>query len=100
MADDDRATSRRFAEFVAGQVRNPSVGRELARLCVRAGARIRSVEPIAVLFRDFESADQVLGLRRNSVRAVQAGQLARAEADAWLRRVADAPVVAGFTRTW
>jgi len=44
-----------------------------------------------------DRADQILGLRRNSARAVRAGQLGAAPADAWLRRVADGPVVAGFT---
>ncbi|MEH1126776.1 methyltransferase domain-containing protein [Micromonospora sp. CPCC 206061] len=97
VADEDHETSSGFAEFVAGQVRNATVGRQLVRLCVDAGLRVRSVEPIAVLFRDFGTADQILGLRRNCARAIQAGRLAEARADAWLRRVARGPVVAGFT---
>jgi ubiquinone/menaquinone biosynthesis C-methylase UbiE len=97
VADQDIDTSRRFAAFVAGRVRNPTIGRELVRLCVHAGLRVRSVDPIAVLFRDFETADQILGLRRNAARAVRAGRLAEASADGWVRRLASGPVIAGFT---
>jgi ubiquinone/menaquinone biosynthesis C-methylase UbiE len=97
VADEDHETSSGFAEFVASQVRNATVGRHLVRLCVEAGLRVRSVEPIAVLFHDFGTANQILGLRRNCARAVQAGRLAEARAEAWLRRLAKGPVVAGFT---
>jgi ubiquinone/menaquinone biosynthesis C-methylase UbiE len=97
VADQDLDTSRQFARFVAGRVRNPTMGRELVRLCVRAGFRIRSVEPIAVLFRDFATADEILGLRRNSARAVQAGAMSESDAGSWLQRLAHGPVVAGFT---
>ncbi|MFC8851224.1 MULTISPECIES: methyltransferase domain-containing protein [unclassified Micromonospora] len=97
VADADVDTSRRFARFVAGRVRNPTVGRELVRLCAQAGFGIRSVEPVAVMFRDFETADQILGLRRNTARAVVAGDVAESDAEVWLQRLARGPVVAGFT---
>lgn len=97
VADEDVQTSRRLADFVASRVRNATIGRELVQLCGQAGLRVRSVEPIAVLFRDFDTADQVLGLRRNAARAVQAGQLAGPRAEAWVQRLASGPVVAGFT---
>jgi ubiquinone/menaquinone biosynthesis C-methylase UbiE len=97
VADEDLATSRRFADYVASRVRNATIGRELVRLSVQVGLCVRSVEPIAVLFRDFETADAILGLRRNAARAVQAGKLAEADADSWVRRLATGPVVAGFT---
>ena len=97
VADEDLATSRRFARFVAGRVRHATIGRDLVRLCVRAGFRIRSVEPIAVLLRDFDTADQILGLRRNAARAVQAGQMREGDAEPWLERLVRGPVVAGFT---
>lgn len=97
VADEDIETSRRFADFLAGQVRNATIGRELARLCVSAGLRVRSVDPIAVLFRDFTTADQILGLRRNAARAVLAGGLAETDADEWVQRLASGPLVAGFT---
>ena len=89
--------SRRFAGFVASRVRNPTMGRDLVRHCVGAGLAVRSVEARAVLFRDFATADLVLGLRRNAARAVGAGVLAEREAGAWLRRLAEGEVVAGFT---
>jgi ubiquinone/menaquinone biosynthesis C-methylase UbiE len=97
VADEDIQTSRRFADFLAGRVRNATIGRELVRLCMHAGLKVRSVEPIAVLFRDFDIADQILGLRRNAARAVLAGKLAEADVEAWVRRLAAGPVVAGFT---
>jgi ubiquinone/menaquinone biosynthesis C-methylase UbiE len=97
VGDEDVDTSRRFARFVAGRVRNPTIGRELVRLCRQAGFAISSVEPVAVLFRDFETADQILGLRRNAARAVQSGTMSEADAAPWLQRLASGPVVAGFT---
>jgi hypothetical protein len=97
VADEDLQTSRRFARFVAGRVRNTTVGRQLVRLSTQAGFRVRSVDAIAVVFRDFDVADQILGLRRNSTRAVQAGALAEADVQAWLQRLASGPLLAGFT---
>lgn len=97
VADEDIETSRGFADFVAGRVRNATIGRQLVRLCIEAGLRVRSVDPIAVMFRDFDTADQILGLRRNSAGAVQAGKLAEANVEAWVQRQARGPVVAGFT---
>ena len=73
VADEDIDTSRRYAAFAASGVRNATIGRDAARLCIAAGLRVRSVEPIAVLYRDFEIADRFLGLRRVSQRAVAAG---------------------------
>jgi ubiquinone/menaquinone biosynthesis C-methylase UbiE len=97
VADEDVRTSRCFAGYVAGRVHNPTIGRELVRLSLEAGLTVRSVEPVAVLFRDFDTADAILGLRRNAGRAVQAGQLAEVDAEAWVRRLSIGPVVAGFT---
>jgi ubiquinone/menaquinone biosynthesis C-methylase UbiE len=97
VADEDVTTSRRFARFSAGRVRNATIGRQLVRLATRAGFRIRSVDAMAVLFRDFATADQILGLRRNTARAVQAGELAEADGRAWLQRLETGPLLAGFT---
>ncbi|MFC5924375.1 methyltransferase domain-containing protein [Micromonospora vulcania] len=97
VADEDVRTSRRFARFVAGRVRNPTIGRELVRLSAQAGLRVRSVEAVAVVFRDFDTADQILGLRRNSARAVAAGELTEADAQPWLQRLMAGPMLAGFT---
>ncbi|WP_433372196.1 methyltransferase domain-containing protein [Actinoplanes sp. CA-142083] len=97
VADDDPGVSRAWSRFVAGRVRNPTIGRELPRLCARAGLEVRSVEPVAVVFHDFETADRILGLRRNTDRAVQAGALLAAVGDSWVRRQQSGPVLAGFT---
>jgi hypothetical protein len=69
----------------------------LVRLCVNAGLQVRSVEPVTGLFRDFGSADQILGLQRNAARAVTAGTIAKAQAESWLKRLIRGPVIAGFT---
>ncbi len=97
VADEDLATSRAFARFNAAQVRHPSMGRELARLCTAAGFVVHRVEPVAVLFRDFSTADQVLRLRRNSSLAVDNGDIPEAYARGWLERLVAGPMVAGFT---
>ncbi|GLL02179.1 methyltransferase domain-containing protein [Dactylosporangium matsuzakiense] len=97
VADEDVRTSRGFARFVAGTVRNQTIGRQLVRLSTRAGFRVRSVDAVAVVFREFAVADQILGLRRLSARAVEAGDLTAAHVEAWLRRLADETFLAGFT---
>ncbi|MGC4814379.1 methyltransferase domain-containing protein [Micromonospora sp. DT228] len=97
VAEEDVEASRRFSRFVAGRVRNPTVGREVARLSTVAGFEIRSVEAFPVVFRDFQTADQVLGLRRNSARAVEAGVVAEADAAGWIQRLRTGPFLAGFT---
>jgi ubiquinone/menaquinone biosynthesis C-methylase UbiE len=98
VAADDVETSRGFARFTAGRVRNPTIGRELARMTVRAGFELRSVEAVPVVFRDFEIADQILGLTRNSARAVEAAQLREDVAASWLSGLADPcdPFLASF----
>jgi SAM-dependent methyltransferase len=42
-------------------------------------------------------AEQILGLRRNSARAVEAGVFAEADAAGWLQRLRTGPFLAGFT---
>ncbi|MFI6072707.1 methyltransferase domain-containing protein [Actinoplanes sp. NPDC051343] len=98
VAADDIETSRGFARFTAGRVRNSTVGRELARMAVRAGFELLSVEAVPVVFRDFEIADQILGLTRNSARAVEAAQLREDVAASWLSSLADPrdPFLASF----
>lgn len=98
VAADDVETSRGFARFTAGRVRNPTIGRELARMAVRAGFELRSVEVVPVVFRDFEIADRILGLTRNSARAVEAAQLREDVATSWLSGLADPrdPFLASF----
>jgi hypothetical protein len=76
---------------------NATIGREAARLCGAARLRVRSIEPVAVLQRDFDTADRILGLRRIMERAVDDGQLDETAARAWVARQAAGPVVAGRT---
>jgi ubiquinone/menaquinone biosynthesis C-methylase UbiE len=94
VAGEDVAGSRAWARFVASCVRNATMGRQLARLSAGAGLTVRSVEAVAVLFQDFDSAEQVLGLRRTTARAVLAGALA---SESWLERLTEGPFLAGFT---
>jgi ubiquinone/menaquinone biosynthesis C-methylase UbiE len=98
VAAEDAETSRGFARFSAGRVRNPTIGRELGWMAVRAGFELRSVEVLPVVFRDFETADRILGLTRNSARAVEAAQLREDVAASWLSGLADprAPFLASF----
>jgi SAM-dependent methyltransferase len=97
VADADEEVSRRFARFVAGQVRNPTVGRQSVWLCEQAGLRVESVQAVAVTLLDYGLADQILGLRVNAERAVRAGDLTESEVRPWLRRLAGGPFLAGFT---
>jgi ubiquinone/menaquinone biosynthesis C-methylase UbiE len=98
VAGPDVTTSRRFTRFVAeNQVLNATIGRMLPRLAVEAGFSLRSVEAIAVCFDDFATADLILGLRRNSARAIQAGQLTEKDLGPWLDRLQETPFLAGFT---
>ena len=94
VADEDVALAREWARFVAGGVRNATIGRQLVRLAGQSGLVVRSVEAVPVLFRDFDSAEQILGLRRTTARAVEAGVL---PSGAWLDRLTSQPFLAGFT---
>jgi ubiquinone/menaquinone biosynthesis C-methylase UbiE len=93
----DVGLSRRFSRFVAGRVRNATVGRQLPRLAATAGLTVRRVEAVAVVLRDALLADQILGLRRNVARAVEAGALDADAADAWLHRLGAGEFLAGLT---
>lgn len=97
VAEQDVTTSRRFCRFVADRIRNPTIGRDLPRLSTAAGFGIRSVAAIPVVLDDFAAADRILGLRRNSARAVEAGALAARDARGWLERLDARPFLAGFT---
>ncbi|MFD2472979.1 methyltransferase domain-containing protein [Amycolatopsis silviterrae] len=89
------ATNRAFNRFVCStMVRNATVGRSLARLALAAGLEVRDVSVATPVFRDFGTADKILGLSRNTERAVRAGQLDRAEGDRWLAALAEGPFLA------
>jgi len=95
--DVDVATSRAFTRFVVSGFRNPTIGRQLARLATEAQFTLRSVDATPVVFRDFEAAEEILGLRRNAARAVQAAYLTEATAQRWLDRMARGTFLAYFT---
>lgn len=95
--DIDVNICRAFTGFISGRVRNSVIGRQLARLALAAGFSATTVEATAVVFLDFEEAEQILGLRRNAVRAVQAGSLPETVARQWLQSLEAGPFLAGFT---
>ncbi|NUT47840.1 MAG: methyltransferase domain-containing protein [Saccharothrix sp.] len=92
------ATNLAFNRFVCDRVvRNPVVGRQLARLAAGAGLTVDTVDTDAILLRDFATADELLGLTRNAHRAAAAGRITRRAADAWLTDLATGPFLATFT---
>jgi SAM-dependent methyltransferase len=95
--DPDAETSTAFTRFLAGRVRNGTIGRRLAALAVDAGFTVRVANATAVVFRDFETAEQILGLRRNAARAVNAGKIDEAPARQWLDRLMRGPFLSSFT---
>jgi ubiquinone/menaquinone biosynthesis C-methylase UbiE len=95
--DADVETSRAFCRFMAGRVRNAVIGRQLPRLATDAGLTVFTVDANVVMFRDFQTAEQVLGMQRNTVRAVQAGVLGSSVAQDWLDRLSSGTLLATFT---
>jgi ubiquinone/menaquinone biosynthesis C-methylase UbiE len=94
----DLRTSADFTAFLcANVVRNPSIGRELARLATGAGFTVRSVQAHAALFGDFAAADQVIGLGRVTGRAVDGGFIDRDRATSWLTALSRSPFLAAVT---
>ncbi|MEV5572663.1 methyltransferase domain-containing protein [Spirillospora sp. NPDC052269] len=72
----DPSVSRGYARFITTEVvRNATIGRSLARLCGEAGLSVVHVEASVAVFRDVETAEKILGVRRNLARAVRAGYL-------------------------
>ncbi|YCK37176.1 methyltransferase domain-containing protein [Actinomadura sp. ATCC 39365] len=85
---------RTLARFISTEmIRHGTLGRSLARLCEEAGLTVRSVVTVAPVFRDLATADQVLGLRRNLVRAVGAGYL-EPGAEEWFDDLRSRPFLA------
>ncbi|MFF2820134.1 methyltransferase domain-containing protein [Kitasatospora cineracea] len=89
-----RAFTRHLTERI---VRNPLIGRRLPRLAEESGLAVRAVVPVPVLFREVRAADRVLGLQRNTERAVAAGYLTREQAGQWLEHLARGPFLAAVT---
>lgn len=79
------ATSRIFVDYICREVvRNPLIGRQAARLGHQAGFTAPEVAVVPSVFRDFHTADKVLGLSRNAMRASRDGHLIADQADEWL----------------
>ncbi|MFB7947939.1 methyltransferase domain-containing protein [Kitasatospora phosalacinea] len=94
----DPVTARAYTRHLTDRiVRNPLIGRQLPRLAAESGLTVRSVVPVTPLFRDVREADRVLGLQRNTERAVTAGYLTRDQARDWLDHLARGPFLASVT---
>jgi ubiquinone/menaquinone biosynthesis C-methylase UbiE len=94
----DLATARAYTRFITERViRNPVLGRQLPRLAGTAGFRVQQVLPVTAVYRDVREADQMLGLKRVTGRAVQAGYLTQHAADQWLGYLATRPFFASAT---
>ncbi|MEV0732608.1 methyltransferase domain-containing protein [Polymorphospora sp. NPDC050346] len=94
----DLEVSRSYTRHLTDRiVRNGVIGRQLARLATATGFVVSQVVPVTTVFRDVESADQILGLQRNTERAVAAGYLTTRDAQRWLAHLADEPFLAAVT---
>ncbi|MFJ5231275.1 methyltransferase domain-containing protein [Kitasatospora sp. NPDC088391] len=94
----DLGTARAWTRHLADRiVRNPVIGRQLPRLAAESGFAVRGVTPVTVLYRDAVEADRVLGLHRNTRRAVAAGYLTERQAADWLDHLARGPFLAAVT---
>jgi ubiquinone/menaquinone biosynthesis C-methylase UbiE len=91
----DVTTNRAFNRFVCSTiVRNATVGRQLPRLAEQAGLEVCDVRAATPLFRNFAEADQLLGLSRNTERAIRAGHLDRQAGQRWLTSLSTGPFLA------
>jgi ubiquinone/menaquinone biosynthesis C-methylase UbiE len=91
----DLASSTAFTRYTCEHVvRNPCVGRQLARLASDAGFGIETVTPFAPAFLDYADADRILGLSRNCRSAVDAGYVPEATARQWLTALQEGPFFA------
>jgi SAM-dependent methyltransferase len=63
--------------------RNQAIGRQPPRLTAQAGFTVRAVRNTAAVLTDFDTAETILGLRRNTERAVTAGYLTPEAGGAW-----------------
>jgi len=81
----DLETARAFTSYIARRAnRNQAIGRQLPRLTAQAGFTVRAVRNAAAVLTDFDTAETILGLRRNTERAVAAGYLTPEAGRAWL----------------
>ncbi|WP_368662670.1 methyltransferase domain-containing protein [Kitasatospora sp. NA04385] len=94
----DLDIARSYTRHVTDRiVRNAVIGRQLPRLAEQAGFAVTSVVPVTSVFREVRAADQVLGLQRNTERAVSSGYLTRQQANRWLEHFTHGPFFASVT---
>jgi SAM-dependent methyltransferase len=83
------AVSDAFTAFTCRTVvRHPRIGREVGRLAVSAGWTRVALTAFAATFTDFDEADRILGLRRNSADAVIQRAMTASDRDTWLDELA------------
>jgi ubiquinone/menaquinone biosynthesis C-methylase UbiE len=94
----DLAVSRRYTRFVTDRVfRHGAIGRQLPAMAAQVGLTVRRVVPHTVVFDDVQRADQMLGLKRVTARAVGEGVLSEASAAEWLDQLVHEPFFASAT---
>jgi SAM-dependent methyltransferase len=94
----DLETSRAFTRFTTTRVvRNATIGRGLARLAEAAGFTVGTVEATTPVFRDPATADRVLGLGRNTERAIAAGFVGERAGRDWFASLSQGPFLASAT---
>lgn len=94
----DLAIAHVYTRFITDHViHNPAIGRQLARRAMTAGFQVRKITPVTAVYRDVQAADQILGIKRVTVRAVSAGYLTQESADLWLSYLATEPFFASGT---
>ncbi|MGB6164837.1 MAG: methyltransferase domain-containing protein [Pseudonocardiaceae bacterium] len=94
----DQGISRAFTRFASTElVRHGSIGRQLLRLCVDVGFRIRFVTARTTVHRDFSSAHAVWGLDMATERAVTAGYLTKKAGRNWLEYLRSGPFLGAIT---
>jgi ubiquinone/menaquinone biosynthesis C-methylase UbiE len=93
----DLELPRAYRRFIVERlVRNACVGRQLARY-VQAAGFAASAEAVTTVFRDAAAADAVLGIGRNTERAVDAGYLSAAQGRAFVEWLGVAPFFASVS---
>jgi ribosomal protein L11 methylase PrmA len=92
-----RESDVQFLDIPASSADRVHTDRVLQHVPDEAGFRVGKVIPITAVFRDAQAADQVLGLRRVTGRAVAAGFLTKDSADQWLDHLVTQPFFASTT---
>lgn len=94
----DVTVAQAYRSFVTERVvRNATIGRALPRLARRAGFASCRVVPVTSVFTEVQAADDVLGLKRVTDRAVAAHYLDSGAAARWLGHLAREPFLASVT---